>query len=71
MASSELKDALMHLAEECCELGKASSKIYRFGPEHAKKPGGSTNKERLYEEYEDVRYWMNVVTTLIDGEPYD
>lgn len=55
MDDTELKDALMHLSEECAELSKAASKIYRFGPDHCKKKGGPTNFERLCEEFEDVQ----------------
>lgn len=47
-------DILFHLSEECHELGKAASKLYRFGPNSREVEEGPTNLEALISEYEDV-----------------
>lgn len=68
MDEQKLKDALFHLTEECCELGKAASKMYRFGPDHVKKKGGPTNTEKLISEFNDVVDKFDEVLKVLGDE---
>ena len=65
-AFPDIKSTLEHLAEECCEVGQAKSKIIRFGLED-KWPveTGKTNRQKLVEE---LGHLQAVVDILIAHE---
>lgn len=66
-------EALGILQEECSEVIKEASKIFRSGPDFCREGGTVSNKELLHIEIADVLIWISICEALgvIDMGSFD